>query len=144
MSALLLAVMVSISFMNVLTRNAGDFSLAFTEELTVYLFVWMTVLGAALAFKTGTNMYVAFLNEKFPKSARRVLYIFSTALTVIFFAVLCYLGCIQVYDEMILEAKTESIYMPLWYFSLAVPLGSCLIIVRALGKAAQVLRGETY
>lgn len=143
-SALLLVVMVSISFMNVVTRNIANLSLAFTEELTVYLFVWMTVLGTALAFKTGTNMVVVFFNQRFAKPARRWLYIFSTALTVFFFIMLCYLGIQQVRDEIFLQAKTESIYMPLWYFSLAIPVGSCLIIFRAVRKAVQVLRDGAY
>lgn len=143
-SAILLVVMVSISFMNVATRNIANLSLAFTEELTVYLFVWMTLLGTALAFKTGSNMVVVFFNERLPKPARRVVYIFSNLLTVIFFSVLCYLGILEVRDEIMLGAMTESIYMPLWYFTISIPIGSVLIIVRAVTKALQVLRDEAY
>ena len=143
-SAVLLVVMVSISFMNVVTRNIANLSLAFTEELTVYLFVWMTLLGTALAFKTGSNMVVVFFNQLFPKPARRVIYIFSNLLTVVFFAVLCYLGILEVRDEIMLGAMTESIYMPLWYFTVSIPVGSALIIFRTVRKAAQVLRDEEY
>ena len=143
-SAMLLVVMVSISFMNVATRNIANLSLAFTEELTVYLFVWMTLLGTALAFKTGSNMVVVFFNARFPKPVRRVIYVFSNLLTVIFFSVLCYLGILEVRDEIMLGAMTESIYMPLWYFTVSIPIGSVLIIVRTVMKAAQVLRDEAY
>lgn len=153
-ASVLLVVMVTISFANVALRNLSSviryflpnasLSFAFAEELTVYLFVWMTLLGTALAFKHGANMVVVFFNEKFPKFARKHVYIFSTCLTVLFFAVLCYLGIQQVQDEILLEAKTESIYMPLWYFTVSIPVGSCLIIVRAVQKAAQVLRDGAY
>ena len=144
LSALLLAIMVTISFVNVLSRYFANLSIAFTEELTIYLFVWMTILGISLAFRTGSNMVVNFFNNLFPKKARRVIYIFSTLLTVVFFAVLAYMGIIEVSDEIMMQAMTESMHLPIWYFTVSVPVGACLIIVRAVIKAAQTLREGTY
>ncbi|MDR1885028.1 MAG: TRAP transporter small permease [Synergistaceae bacterium] len=143
-AALLLLVMVSISFVNVVSRYFANLSLAFTEELTVYLFVWMTILGTAIAFKTGTNMMVVFFNGLLPKGVRKVVFILSTALSLIFFASLAYLGCMEVRDEIMLGAMTESIYMPLWYFTVSIPVGSCLVMVRIIGHAVRTLRDGSY
>lgn len=143
-AAFLLAVMVSIAFVNVLTRYFISFSMAFTEELTVYLFVWGTLLGASLAFRQGSNMLVALLYNRFPKAGRMGLYLLSVVLSVFFFTVLGYYGVIQVRDEMLLNVTTESMHLPLWYFSAAVPIGAALILIRIIGKTLSDIKTGKY
>ncbi len=43
--------MVTVAFVNVVSRFTFNFSIAYVEELTVNLFVWLTLFGAAIAFK---------------------------------------------------------------------------------------------
>jgi C4-dicarboxylate transporter DctQ subunit len=50
LGAFLLIVMVTIAFLNVLTRYVFRYSMAFTEELTLYLFVWTKQRGSGLHF----------------------------------------------------------------------------------------------
>jgi TRAP-type C4-dicarboxylate transport system permease small subunit len=49
----LMAVMTVVAFVNVVTRYFIRFALAFTEEIVVSLFVWLTLLGTAIAFRQG-------------------------------------------------------------------------------------------
>ena len=44
-AALLLMAMALIAFINVLSRYFINFSIGATEEITINLFVWMTVVG---------------------------------------------------------------------------------------------------
>lgn len=143
-AAVLLAVMVSIAFINVVTRYVISFSMAFTEELTVYLFVWATLLGTALAFKQGANMMVTLLYNRFPKTGRKFLYIFATALALFFFSMLGYYGYQQVSDEYMLNVTTESMHLPLWMFSASVPIGAALILTRILIKTFNDLKTGNY
>jgi len=48
--AVLLFTMASIAFINVLSRYLFHFSFAATEEITINLFVWVTVIGSGIAF----------------------------------------------------------------------------------------------
>ena len=48
--------------------------MAFTEELTLYMFVWATMLGVSLAFKHGANMDVSLLYDRFPQTVRKDVY----------------------------------------------------------------------
>lgn len=75
--AVLLAGMVTISFFNVVTRYFFHFSMAFTEELTLYMFVWITLLGISIAFKDNGNMCVTLLYDRFPKKVRKYIYYFT-------------------------------------------------------------------
>lgn len=143
-SCVLLGVMVTIAFINVVTRYVISFSMAFTEELTVYLFVWATLLGTALTFKKGTNMVVTILYDRFPKRGRKFLYLISCLLSIVFFSLLGYYGYIQVRDERMLQVTTESMHMPLWIFSASIPVGCILILFRIIAKAYNDLRNMEY
>ena len=118
--------------------------MAFTEELTVYLFVWGTLLGASLAFRQGANMMVAVLYNRFPKAGRKVLYLISAALSLFFFVILGYYGYIQVRDEMELGVMTESMHLPLWCFSASIPIGAALILIRIFFKTISDIKAKKY
>ena len=66
LTALFLAVMVAMVFGNVVLRYAFNSGIAVSEELSRWLFVWMTFIGAVVALKDhghlGTDMLVARLS----------------------------------------------------------------------------------
>ncbi len=66
--ALALAVMVVMVFGNVVLRYAFNSGIAVSEELSRWLFVWMTFIGALVALKEhghlGTDMLVARLSSR--------------------------------------------------------------------------------
>jgi len=68
---LLLALMVVLVFGNVVLRYAFDSGITVSEEVSRWLFVWMTFLGAIVAIKEhghlGTDMLVAHL----PKAGKK-------------------------------------------------------------------------
>lgn len=139
-AAILLAVMVSIAFINVLTRFGLNYSLAFTEELTVYLFVWMTLLGTSLAFREKSHMVVTALYSILPKSCKKLAYIAATFFCILFFVVLGYWGVVEVADEMLVKMRTESMHLPMWYFTVSIPIASCFIVFRILARALADLK----
>ncbi len=144
LGAFFLAIMVSISFFNVITRYFFHFSMAFTEELTLYMFVWATMLGVSLAYKHGANMDVSLLYNRFSKAVRKYLYIFLTLMSVIFFLSLMYWGYIEVRDEMQMGVITEAMGLPVWYFTVSMPILSILTIARIVGRLVSDLRSGNY
>jgi len=144
LGAIFLATMVSISFINVITRYFFHFSMAFTEELTLYLFVWITLLGVSLAFKHGGNMDVSLLYDRFSKPVRKILYLFSVLMCVIFFLSLMYWGYVEVIDEMNMGVATEAMGLPVYYFTISMPVLSVLAIVRIIIRFVSDLRSGSY
>jgi TRAP-type C4-dicarboxylate transport system permease small subunit len=62
-AAMLLMAMALIAFVNVLSRYFVNFSIGATEEITINLFVWMTVVGTGIAFERGAQLgMVTFFN----------------------------------------------------------------------------------
>ena len=58
--AILFAIMAIVAFVNVISRYLLKYSLAFTEELLISFFVWLTLLGAAVAFREGSHLGFSF------------------------------------------------------------------------------------
>ncbi|MCP4048160.1 MAG: TRAP transporter small permease [Gammaproteobacteria bacterium] len=61
----LLVAIVLIIFSQVLSRYILHTSLAWSEELARFLFVWLAALGAAYACKTRSHFFLSFLVDRF-------------------------------------------------------------------------------
>ena len=144
LGSFLVAVMVTISFVNVITRYFIKMSLSWSEEITVNLFVWVILLGTAVAFKKGCHLGMSFIYDRLPAGVRKALFIISVLICLIFFSSLGWMGYLEVLDEIDLEVTTESLAIPVWYYTTAVPVFSGLVIVRILQNMVQVLRDKSY
>lgn len=144
LGSLLLALMVSIAFINVIVRYCTDFSFAWTEELTVNFFVWVVLLGTARAFRDGGHLGMSIMYERFSPRGRAVCYVIGIAICIIFFAALFQTGLMEVLDEYELEVASESLGIPVWWYTIATPLFSLLIIVRLLQRARVDLRDKKF
>jgi len=67
---LVFVVMTVVAFVNVITRYVVQYSLAFTEEIVVSLFVWLTLLGSAIAFREGSHLAFTYLVDRAPPALR--------------------------------------------------------------------------
>jgi TRAP-type C4-dicarboxylate transport system permease small subunit len=142
--AVFLGIMVIIAFLNVVTRYVFKYSMAFTEELTLYLFVWITLLGVALAFKEGTNVSVSVLYNRFGKKVRKALYLLAVVCSLAFFAAFTYFGCLEVSDEISMNVTTEAMEFPVWIFTVSMPLAGVLTIIRIIGRTIDDMRSGNY
>jgi len=128
--ALLFGVMAIVAFVNVISRYLLKYSLAFTEELVVSFFVWLTLLGAAVAFRDGSHLGFSFITDRLPKKIQRILLWFCTALGVLLFLFLIYFSIHQVKEEILLKITSMGIGVPQWWYSIGMPLWSILVIIR--------------
>ena len=144
LGALMLAVMSVIAFLNVVVRYCTNLSFAWSEELTVNLFVWAVLLGTAAAFRERGHLGMNLLYDALPKKARLLCSLLALALGLAFFAALAWYGCLEIKDEIELEATSESLGIPVWIYTLATPLVSCLVVVRLAQRAWTDLRRGDY
>lgn len=138
--AVLFAVMGIIMFVNVISRYLLKYSLAFTEELVVSLFVWLTLLGAAAAFREGSHLGFVFVTDRLSPKIRRMLLWISALLGVALFLVLIYFAVFQIREEISLKITSSGIGVPQWWYSIGVPLWSLLVILRIVQGASRASR----
>jgi TRAP-type C4-dicarboxylate transport system permease small subunit len=130
--AAMMIFMTVLGFANVVARYLG-YSMAYTEELLVMLLVWLTMLGTAAGFKRNAHLSMTFLRERFPNGGQKALEILSTVLTVgAVLVVMIVCAVYQIPDEILLHSRTLSLDLPTVYYSLAIPVGGSLVIVRVL------------
>lgn len=144
LGSILLGVMASVAFINVIVRYCTTFSFAWSEELTVNFFVWVVLLGTSRAFRQGTHLGMNIVYESLPRRMRKVCYLFGCAVCVLFFGALCWTGTLEVLDEFELDSISESLGVPVWWYTIATPLFSLLIIVRMFQRSRIDLRTNNF
>lgn len=79
--AAMLLVMVIMTFANVVLRYVFNSGITESEELSRYLFVWLTFIGAVVVLYEGGHQAVMFLPERLPAPLRIVCDWIATLLT---------------------------------------------------------------
>lgn len=74
---LILATMSLLVFLNVVLRYGFNSSINVTEEVSRYLFVWLTFLAAILAFQSNQHVSVTMLTAKLSPTHHCLLSLFS-------------------------------------------------------------------
>lgn len=121
------SVILTIVTIEVGLRYIFGHSLIFTEELSRYLMVWIVFLGAAIAIRDGfhikINVFVIRLNTKM----RQIVQTVAFALTLAFLVIITIEG-IRILPRQLYQ-MCITIDISLFYFYLAIPTGSILMII---------------
>jgi TRAP-type C4-dicarboxylate transport system permease small subunit len=133
--AILFAVMAIITFINIISRYLLKYSFAFTEELVVSFFVWLTLLGTSIAFREQSHLGFSFLVDRLPPKIRRIFLWVSAGLGAALFIFLIYFAMGQIGEEISLEITSSGIGVPQWWYTIGVPVFSALIVLRVFQGA---------
>ena len=68
---LMMAVMATLVFVNVVTRYVFNFSIIWAEEVSQYLMIWIAYLGAGLALREGRHVAVEMLQDRLPAAQQQ-------------------------------------------------------------------------
>ena len=128
--AVLLSLMVIVTTCNIIARYIPGLSLAASEELVVNLFVWLVILGSVVAVKQKAHLAISLVMKKFPARFQGLFLMIHWGCIVILFSLLVYFGAIETWEEYRSGMMTYSLGLPLWLFTLALPVGSVLFLVR--------------
>jgi TRAP-type C4-dicarboxylate transport system permease small subunit len=128
LTAIFLLAMASIAFINVLSRYLFHFSFAATEEITINLFVWMTVIGSGIAFERGAQLGMVTLYNCFPKAMKRWVILLSSVLSALLFVLVDIYMIQAIYDELTLfRANSAALDIPVWIYYVGVPVFSVFV-----------------
>ena len=123
-----MAAMAVIAFANILGRYLFHYSIAFTEEITINLFVWLTVVGSGIAFERGAQLGVVSLYARFPPAAQRAVAVLSATLGAALFVAVDVLLVRTIYFEITLfRATSPGLGIPVWIYYVPVPILSVAV-----------------
>ena len=131
--AAMLALMVLLVFANVVLRYAFNSGISMSEELSRWLFVWVTFLGAAVALKEHRHLGTDFIINRLPRRPRKLCLLLGYLLMLF----VCWLLARGAWDQVVINAGTTSAVMEVpvaWFYAsgLAFAILAGLILVRDL------------
>ena len=104
-------------------------ALSWSDEVTRYLLVWSTFLGATCVYRHGGNIAITFIQEAFPEKISKVLRVVVHAVCFVLFAVLLYYGWQYVGS---LNRKATSIPLTMSQVYLCMPISMLILMFHAL------------
>ncbi len=127
----LLFVMATISFLNVLGRYIFHYSIAFTEEIGVNFFVWITVIGIGIAFERNSHLGMVSLFKMFPKPVKKIIIWLNLVLSAFLIGVVDWFTLKTIYQEMTLFHSTSpALGIQMWIYYLGIPVFSIFVFIR--------------
>lgn len=117
-----------IVFFQVLNRLIFHISAAWTEELGRYIFVWVSMLGAASGIRKGVHLNVGILQNAAPKAVRRIMETVSDVICMIFFGVLLCEGGRWIFTAGS-NVLAASMNIPMAYVQAIIPISGGLMLI---------------
>ncbi len=124
---LMMIIMFVLVFTNVVTRYCFGFSIATAEEISTFLMIWVTYLGAGLALREGRHASIDFFQDLLGDKARKWIRLLLGIVLILFFALLCWYGVRFAHFGWGLETIATQIPKGIPY--LCIPIGAALFIV---------------
>lgn len=122
----------AITLTNVLVRYFTDISFAFTEEVSVFLMIFLTFVVSAKAFFDGNQIAVTWFADKTSPTLRRRLAVLSLVCSAVMFALLVWFGGRMAWDDYQYEVTSPGIGAPQWLYTVWLPILSLVILARLL------------
>jgi len=133
----ILGAMAVMVFANVALRFLTDHSIVWVEEVSRYLMIWLTFLGAGLVLRYGGHIGIDTLQNVFPRGALAIR-VAIYGLLLVFFGAMLWLGAR--YAVLAWAQTTPVMQIPIGAVYLAIPLGFGLLMIHLVLMTIPYLR----
>ncbi len=118
-------------------------ALTWSDEVTRYLLIWSTFIGATCVYRHGGNIAITFIQEAFPDKVTKALKVLVHVLCMVLFLVLCWYGC-QYVTKLNKTATTLPIKMKYIFICIPVSMAICAYhaLVLAIRQASEKTEGK--
>lgn len=128
---ILLVLMVVLATWQIITRYILNNPSTITEDLLIYSFVWMSLLGSAYVFGKKDHMTMVFLRQKLEgksDSMKLALNIMTELVVMVFSALVLVFGGIQI-SMLAMGQVSPALGISMGYIYLALPLSGIITII---------------
>ncbi|MFC0058395.1 TRAP transporter small permease [Vibrio inusitatus] len=128
--AVLLATIVILITMQVIMRYVFQNALSWSEELTLWTFIWFIWIGIAYAFKERKHVKVTFFQDLLPSKIKKVIEIVIDIAVVVFLLTMTYQSYKLITLPYVLSQKSVVLNLPIAVMYASAPVGSLLSVFR--------------
>ena len=130
LTAVMLACMVILIFMQIVSREIMSSSFSWTEEVARFLMIWVTFLGASFAFQHGAHIGIEYFKMKLPLLFQRLFNILALISSTIFFLYMIVQGMALV--ERAMNQTSTALNIPMGYAYIVIPISGILMFINLL------------
>ncbi len=135
--AIILFIMLILTFINVIARYVLLASMPFVEELTCVGLMVLSILGAATASKRGAHLGLSVITDLLPQTAQSVIALICDILSAAFCVVIVYLGYLMVQNQINSNVLSMGMSWPVWLYGIWLPIGGVVLFIRQVQLAIQ-------
>ena len=135
--AIILFIMLILTFINVIARYVLLASMPFVEELTCVGLMILSILGAATASKRGAHLGLSVVTDLLPQTAQSVIALICDILNAAFCVVIVYLGYLMVQNQINSNVLSMGMSWPVWLYGIWLPIGGAVLFIRQVQLAIQ-------
>jgi TRAP-type C4-dicarboxylate transport system permease small subunit len=121
-------------------RYALNHSLFWSEELARYLLVWLTFLGASVAYRRNIHPGIDIVYVRMPTSIQRTVSIFIHFISTVLFGVMIFYG-IQ-FSYFVRLQISPALYLPKWIVLSIIPLSGIIFIIHGVSFLMNEIKGK--
>lgn len=132
-SVVLLALLAILTMANVLVRYFSNQSFAWTEEISIFLMIVLTMVASSAAVARNRHIRIEYLADRGSPERQRRLARISAATVAVVFWLMGILSARLTWDQYIYGDTSPAIGVPEWWYSIWMPVLSIAIALRAFG-----------
>jgi TRAP-type C4-dicarboxylate transport system permease small subunit len=132
-TVIIMALLASITFANVVVRYFTDSSFAWTEEFSVFLMIALTMVAGSAAVARDRHIRIEIFSSKGSATRQRRLALLGACMVALLFGLLVVLSVRLVWDDYRYGETSPGIGVPQWWYSIWLPIIASAITLRALG-----------
>ncbi len=126
----LVAIMTISIVIQVFCRTLFSVSLSWTEEISRFILVWVTYVGASLGVKRGAHIGVEAFTMILPKKVKQIVQYITLAFCIIFTTVVFKESLTILSTQFSTGQKSAAVQLPMWIPYLGVTTGTFLMTMR--------------
>ena len=132
--------MIGVVATQVFFRYVLNYSLFWSEELARYLLVWLTFLGATVAYRRRAHPRIDLFTTRLKPRFRRITTIGAHCVAMAFFSVLIVYGAQFTYFVRL--QISPALQIPKWTVMLVLPLSGIILLLHAMAAVGSEIRGR--
>lgn len=126
----------------VFSRYVLNHSIFWSDEAARFLLVWLTFLGAGVAYRQNGHASIDIVYRRFSPHGRKIAAIATDLLTLSFAAVMIFYGF--KFSYFVRLQISPALFMPKWIPHSVIPVGGAILAIHALAFLTRHLREKEF
>ena len=137
-----LIIMALSSFFQVLNRNIFKLPISWTEEVSRYSMIWMTMIGTGISVRKGMQMSLNIWGKKLKGIPCMIMDLFSCSMVLLFCGVIMVQVIQLIQNQMASNQLSPALHIPMYTMSFSIFIGMLFLCIVEFEQIIKVCRNK--